>query len=68
MDTIGTILNPGLRYWQEYQEFQKARTVSVPALDKGPRPGRVRVDLDTGQVVIDPVPPNDPDKPRPPPR
>ena len=51
---IDTIFNPGLRHWREYQDFQRARVLVIPALDKGPHPGRMRIDLDHGEVVIDP--------------
>ena len=53
-DSIDTIIQPGMRYWLEYQEYERAHVAVIPALDQGPKPGRVRVDLATGQVVIDP--------------
>ncbi|MCL2315820.1 MAG: hypothetical protein FWC46_01870 [Actinomycetia bacterium] len=54
MDTLETIFAPGMRHWREYQEFQNHRVLVMPALDKGPVPGRVHVDYTTRQVVIDP--------------
>ena len=61
-----TIFEPGLRHWREYQEYQKDRVLTLPALDKGPRPGPIQIDVDAGQVVIDPAAlpaSNDPDRP-----
>ena len=50
-----TIFEPGLRHWQEHQEYQRARVLTIPALDKGPRPGPVQIDMESGQVIIDPT-------------
>ena len=60
-DSIDTVLQPGLRYWHEYQEYQRAHVAVIPALDKGPGPGRVHIDPVTRQVVIDPEPPAEPE-------
>jgi hypothetical protein len=42
------ILNPGLRYWREERDFQKAKFVEACA----PGPGPVTVDLDAGTIVF----------------
>ena len=54
-DVIEQVFVPNMRHWREFQEFQKSRMNIVPALDKGPRPGPIQIDLDRAQVVIDPA-------------
>ena len=61
VDSFGTIIQPGLRFWREYQEYERAHVAVIPALDKGPQSGRIHINLDTREVVIDPE--SQPDQP-----
>lgn len=47
------IFQPGLRHWREFIETERMRVNVKPALGPGPASGPVKIDLATGEVVID---------------
>jgi hypothetical protein len=53
LGTVEGFIAPGMLHWRRQMEYEKARTLVLPALDKGPKPGSVRIDLDAGTATFE---------------